>query len=183
MLVWFDCETTGLDPALCAMLEVAVVLTDDALTERAVFTTPILFRGHIPNEWARKQHEKSGLLAECYAAKKGTGEIEGEILEFLRTHGVAEKAGVLAGSSIHFDRSFIRSHMPRLDAHLHYRMADVSSLNELSSRFARPVYEGRPTVPKEQIAHRALADIRASIGTLRYYLDRGLFGLDAGKVA
>jgi oligoribonuclease len=73
--------------------------------------------------------------------------------------------------------------MPRLDAHLHYRMADMSSLNELSSRFARPVYEGRPTVPKEQIAHRALADIRASIGTLQYYIDRGLFGLDAGKVA
>lgn len=182
MLVWFDCETTGLDPALCSMLEVAVVLTDDTLAERAVFTTPILFRGHITNEWARKQHEKSGLLAECHAAKRGTSHVEQDILGFLREQGVAEKAGVLAGSSIHFDRGFIRAHMPWLDAYLHYRMVDVSTLNELSSRFARSVYESRPTVPKEQIAHRALADIRASIGTLRYYLDRGLFG-GSGKVA
>lgn len=185
MLVWFDCETTGLEPSADSMLEVAVVLTDAALKERAVFTTPIHFAEKIANDWARGQHERSNLLAECRKAERDTQRIEQDILDFLHAHGVAAKAGVLAGSSIHFDRGFIRAHMPRLDAYLHYRMVDVSSLNELSSRFARSVYEKRPTVPKAQIAHRALADIRASIGTLQYYIDCGLFGLeglDGGKV-
>ncbi len=175
MLIWLDSETTGLSPEQCEMLEVAIVLTNERLEEIAVYESAIRFRGHIDNEWARNQHEKSGLLAECHEAEMTTAEAEQDILRFLRAHGVAAKAGVLAGSSIHFDRSFLRAKMPELDGFLHYRMVDTSSLNELSSRFAREVYEKRPTIPKADIPHRALADIRASIGLLRYYLDAGLF--------
>jgi oligoribonuclease len=56
--------------------------------------------------------------------------------------------------------------MPRLDAHLHYRMIDVSSVKELCRRWYPRVYFGQP---EKGLAHRALADIRESIRELRYY--------------
>jgi oligoribonuclease len=56
--------------------------------------------------------------------------------------------------------------MPTLDAHLHYRLIDVSSIKELSRRWYPRAYFNSP--PK-QGGHRALADIRESIEELKYY--------------
>jgi oligoribonuclease len=56
--------------------------------------------------------------------------------------------------------------MPTLDAHLHYRNIDVSSIKELSRRWYPRVYF---QMPKKDGGHRALADILESIQELRYY--------------
>ncbi len=56
--------------------------------------------------------------------------------------------------------------MPELDAYLHYRMVDVSSIKELTRRWYPRVYFNQP---EKGLAHRALADIRESIRELRYY--------------
>jgi oligoribonuclease len=56
--------------------------------------------------------------------------------------------------------------MPALDAWLHYRMVDVSSIKELCRRWFPRIYFGQP--PKG-LAHRALADIQESIRELQYY--------------
>jgi oligoribonuclease len=56
--------------------------------------------------------------------------------------------------------------MPELDAHLHYRNIDVSSVKELTKRWFPKVYF---QLPKKSGGHRALADIRESIAELRYY--------------
>src|SRR5919206_217018 len=64
------------------------------------------------------------------------------------------------------DRGFLARDMPNLDAHLHYRMIDVSSIKELCRRWYPRVYFGQPA---KGLAHRALADIRESILELRYY--------------
>jgi oligoribonuclease len=56
--------------------------------------------------------------------------------------------------------------MPRLDAHLHYRMIDVSSIKELCRRWFPRSYYGQPA---KGLAHRALADIQESIRELEYY--------------
>src|SRR5262249_49676794 len=68
--------------------------------------------------------------------------------------------------SIATDRSFIARDMPELDAFLHYRMVDVSSIKELCRRWYPRVYFAQPA---KGLAHRALADIRESIRELRYY--------------
>jgi oligoribonuclease len=175
-LVWFDCETTGLDPRNDKLLEVAVVLTDGRLQERAVFRAVLYFDKPIQNDWVRNQHTQSGLLEACQVATRTREEVDQGIVDWLETHGIPAKAGVLAGSSIHFDRSFIREHLPRLDAALHYRMVDTSSFNEVAMRFAPEAYASRPSVPKEKIAHRAMPDIRHSISVLQHYLKAGLFG-------
>ena len=54
--------------------------------------------------------------------------------------------------------------MPRLEAFLHYRNIDVSSLKELVQRW----YPALPAYEKEK-AHLALSDIKESINELRYY--------------
>jgi len=56
--------------------------------------------------------------------------------------------------------------MPALDAHLHYRNIDVSTIKELSKRWYPRTYF---QAPKKQGGHRALADILESIEELKYY--------------
>ena len=64
------------------------------------------------------------------------------------------------------DRSFIARDMPMLDAFLHYRSVDVSTMKELVRRWYPDVYANGP---KKVGSHRALGDIRESIDELRYY--------------
>jgi oligoribonuclease len=56
--------------------------------------------------------------------------------------------------------------MPTLDAFLHYRIVDVSSIKELSRRWFPRAYFAAPA---KRGNHRALADILESIEELRYY--------------
>jgi len=64
------------------------------------------------------------------------------------------------------DRSFLARDMVDLEAFLHYRIVDVSSIKELSRRWFPRAYFNAP--PKRG-NHRALADIQESIEELRYY--------------
>jgi oligoribonuclease len=84
----------------------------------------------------------------------------------VRSHVAEPRKAPLCGNSIATDRSFIARDMPALDAYLHYRMVDVSSIKELARRWYPRVYFASP--PKHG-GHRALADIRESIQELRYY--------------
>ncbi len=79
----------------------------------------------------------------------------------------------VAGSTVGFDRRFLREHMPKLEALFHYRSVDVSSITELARRWAPEVYAGRPKAGK---AHRALDDVRESVAYLKYYRDAGFIG-------
>jgi len=55
--------------------------------------------------------------------------------------------------------------MPSLDAFLHYRIVDVSSIKTLVSQW----YDGKYESPKKKDEHRALTDIEESIEELDYY--------------
>ena len=64
------------------------------------------------------------------------------------------------------DRAFLARDMTDLDAFLHYRIVDVSSIKELSRRWYPRTYFNAPAKTGN---HRALADIQESIEELRYY--------------
>ncbi|KAJ9092685.1 hypothetical protein QFC21_006752 [Naganishia friedmannii] len=65
---------------------------------------------------------------------------------------------------------FLAKGMPELDAHLHYRIVDVSSIKELTKRWYPGDVARRAEKNKERfISHRALDDIRASIRELETY--------------
>ena len=72
----------------------------------------------------------------------------------------------LGGNTVATDRGFLARDMAELEAHLHYRIIDVSSIKELSRRWFPRAYFAAPT---KNGGHRALADIRESIAELRYY--------------
>jgi oligoribonuclease len=114
----------------------------------------------------REMHEHSGLLDEIRAATLTVPEAERQVLDYIRSVVPDPRSAPLCGNSIATDRAFISRDMPELDAYLHYRMVDVSSIKELTRRWYPRVYFGQP---QKGLAHRALADIKESIRELRYY--------------
>ncbi len=88
------------------------------------------------------------------------------MLAYVREHCAEGSRPPLAGNTVGTDRAFISRDMKDLDAFLHYRIVDVSSIKELSRRWFPRAYFAAPT---KRGNHRALADIQESIEELRYY--------------
>ena len=163
---WLDLEMTGLDPAADRILEAALIVTGrdfgEVLTEweTAVVQPPELLAGM--NEWCQRTHAASGLL------DRVPGGITEEALDARLAASVEAYWGevpvILCGNSIGQDRKFVDRYLPRFAAKLHYRMLDVSSFKVLVQELYGKKFAKRNT-------HRALDDIRESIGELRYYLN------------
>jgi oligoribonuclease len=110
-------------------------------------------------------HTSSGLLDEL-AAGTTLEDAEAQVLSYVREHVPEPRRAPLAGSSVYTDRGFIVRDLPALDAWLHYRLVDVSTIKELSRRWFPRAYFAAPA---KHGGHRALADILESIEELRYY--------------
>jgi oligoribonuclease len=168
-LVWIDCEMTGLDLARDALIEIACLVTDGDLAilddgVDLVIKPPAEALDQMADV-VRQMHTTSGLLAEL-AAGVTLAEAQDQVLGYVRGHVAEPRKVPLCGNSIATDRSFIARDMAELDAYLHYRMVDVSSVKELARRWYPRAYFASP--PKHG-GHRALADITESIRELRYY--------------
>jgi oligoribonuclease len=169
-LVWADCEMTGLDLRRDALIEIAVLVTDSELRVLddgvdIVITAPDeLLDGMQPV--VREMHAHSGLTEAVRASTTTVAEAEQQVLDYLRKHVPEARTVPLCGNSIATDRAFLARDMPELDAFLHYRMVDVSSIKELCRRWYPRVYFSQP---QKGLAHRALADVKESIRELRYY--------------
>jgi oligoribonuclease len=167
-LVWVDCEMTGLDLEKDALIEIAVLVTDENLNLLGdgidlVIQTPPGKLEEMSQE-VRAMHTESGLIEKL---KDGVpmSFAEEKILEYLANFTVAGKSPI-AGNSIGMDRNFINRDMPKLGSFLHYRSVDVSSIKELARRWYPKVYFN---APKKTGNHRALGDIQDSIAELKYY--------------
>ena len=172
-LIWMDLEMTGLDPDNDLIIEMATIVTDGTLNviaEGPVFAiaTPEEKLAAM-DEWNQTHHSASGLIDRIRKSEVTLLEAEAATLAFIEQHAERNTAP-LCGNSIWQDRRFLARHMPTLEAYLHYRIIDVSSLKELARRW-RPELLGELT---KKNAHTALADIRESIDELRFYRDRFL---------
>lgn len=174
MLLWIDTETTGLDPTKGALLEVALVVTDNQLNEVAASEWVLPFDpesigpgGFDVDKFVIDMHTTNGLWVESARALAHLGVpniIEGTILAECRKW-TAHKSGPICGSTIAFDRAWLAQHMPAVAAHFTHRNFDVSVLGEMARIWAPEVWDVRPKAE----AHRALPDIRASIELARYW--------------
>lgn len=175
-MFWFDLETEGLDENEDAILEVACVVTDsqlNVLKKRRWSVKP-------GGGWSRRtlkakspfvynMHDQSGLITDVVARGRHFTSIGFEVLGWVYNEG-AEKTDPMCGSSIHFDRKFIKTNWPQVDALFSYRIIDVSSEKETMKRF-RPEWAAEwAAIEDSRIkAHRALPDVLQSIEEFKFY--------------
>ena len=160
---------TGLDLAADELVEVAVVVTDFDLTPigpgLAVVIKPDRSAWENMGDFVREMHTSSGLIDEVPNGVS-LADAEFAILEYILKYVPTAQQAPIAGNSIGTDRAFLAKFMPRVDAHLHYRSIDVSSIKELARRWFPRIYFNAPA---KNGGHRALADILESIRELQYY--------------
>ncbi|WP_308036609.1 oligoribonuclease [Actinoplanes sp. DH11] len=170
LLVWIDCEMTGLDLGKDKLIEVAALVTDPELNVLGEGVDLVIHADDAALDAmppvVRDMHAKSGLTDEVRRSAITMAEAEEAVLTYIREFVPNPRTAPLCGNSIATDRGFLARDMPALDAHLHYRMIDVSSIKELCRRWYPRVYFGQPA---KGLSHRALADIRESIRELEYY--------------
>jgi oligoribonuclease len=167
-LVWIDCEMTGLDPEKERLLEIAVVVTGPHLTPRIEGPVCVIHQSdellNKMDAWNKGTHGRSGLIDKVKASTTTEQDAEEQILAFIKKY-VSKNASPLCGNTISQDRRFLVKFMPKLEAYLHYRNLDVSTLKELSKRWKPEVFNSF----KKQQKHTALADVHESIEELAYY--------------
>jgi oligoribonuclease len=166
--LFLDLETTGLDPARCSILECAAVVVDSGLvvleeTEMGLhfdldqhdMIDPVVVEMHTANE----------LWSDCEQIADDVDTLVCVLDGVIDRYEWDEGKPILAGSSIHFDRSFLQVHAPAIVTRLHYRMLDVSSLKMLRRD------AGAPDMPKGDEPHRALPDALYSLAQARQIRD------------
>jgi oligoribonuclease len=170
LLVWVDCEMTGLEVGRDVLIEVAALVTDPDLNVLGDGVDVVIHAddSHLGRmvDVVQTMHRDSGLTEEVRASAMTVGQAEDLVMDYVTTYVKEPRSAPLCGNSIATDRGFLATEMPRFDAHLHYRMIDVSSIKELCRRWYPRVYYGQPA---KGLAHRALADIKESIRELAYY--------------
>jgi oligoribonuclease len=161
---------TGLDLGKDTLIEVAALVTDPDLNVLGEGVDLVIHADDAAldamPDVVRDMHAKSGLTDEVRRSTVTLAEAEEAVLNYVQQYVPNPRTAPLCGNSIATDRNFLARDMPILDAHLHYRMIDVSSIKELCRRWYPRVYFGQP---QKGLAHRALADIRESIKELEYY--------------
>jgi len=174
-ILWIDLEMTGLDPVEDRILEVAAIVTDWDFNEldvyeAAVKVSPTLMKKRMVNGpskdfWLRFPDSYNSLVEQNKEKGRSGAAIEKELIQLIDKHFDKDVPVLLGGNSIHMDRRFIISEWKKLDAHLNYRMLDVSAF--------KVVFEGKYNKKfSKPDAHRALEDIRGSIMELKYYLGK-----------
>ena len=161
---------TGLELSSDLLIEVACVITDENLELvddgiDLVISAPAQALADM-EPVVVAMHSESGLDKAVLASTLSLADAEAQVLAYVRKHVPEPRKAPLCGNSIATDRGFIARDMPELDAYLHYRMVDVSSVKELARRWYPRAYFASPA---KKGGHRALADILESVQELRYY--------------
>lgn len=167
-LIWLDLEMTGLVPEIHRIVEIATVVTDSELNILAQGPVIAIYQPEEElakmNDWVRNQHTQSGLVERIKASTYTEAQAEKETLAFLAEY-VEKGASPLCGNSIHMDRYFLNRYMPDLIGFCHYRNLDVSTLKELTRRWAPEI----ASELRKESKHLALDDIIESIDELKFY--------------
>ena len=170
-LIWIDLEMTGLDSKTDSIIEIATVVTDSQLNPIAEGPVLAIHQNDemlaAMDDWNRKHHGESGLVARVRASRIDEREAEQQTLAFLRQY-VPPGQSPMCGNSICQDRRFMARCMPELEAYFHYRNLDVSTLKELGRRW----YPEQVKNFRKSSAHLALQDVMDSIEELRFYREQ-----------
>lgn len=161
-LAWIDLETTGLNPSFDLILAYGVRITDEKLN---LITEAELVIGHTDeaiasrnvSPYVQEMHTKNGLWEKVRQSVHTEADAGRDLYACLERHLAGEK-GILAGNSVHFDRSFIWEVWPKVLDLLSHRHLDVSVFKVLQGVWGLPDFGGG-----KEAAHTPLADLDASM--------------------
>jgi oligoribonuclease len=171
-LFWLDLETSGLNPQIHRILEAAVVVTDENLNE--LFGISTLIDANLDAvEWlpsAREIHTANRLIEDLKdpsIPKLKIEQLSEWLLEIANAFGCTKTesspGSPLCGSTVSFDRSFLKLRAAAFLDQIDYHNVDVSSIHELAKRWYSHHHSDIEST------HRALPDIRFSIERLAWY--------------
>lgn len=162
---------TGLNPQIERIIEIAVVVTGPTLEPRIEGPVLVIHQSEEllgkMDAWNKGTHGRSGLIEKVKTSTLTEEHAQQQIIEFLARY-VPKGKVPLCGNSIGQDRRFLALYMPKLEAFLHYRNVDVSTLKELAKRWKPEAYSSFKKAQK----HTALADVYESIEELAHYRTR-----------
>lgn len=129
------------------------------------------------DDWCTSHHGLSGLTQAVLASTTTHEQAADALLAYIRRYIPGRGIGLLAGSSVHADKAFLRkAPYDRVMEHLHYRILDVSTIKEAVRRWTPPAPEpagGAAAVKNhkryKESKHRARDDILDSIAEARQY--------------
>lgn len=187
--IWVDLETTGIKANRDVPLELGLRLTDTDGNEISRFTSLVSVPGwdyHMEEalDLVKEMHTESGLIADLKNKSDEMGahnfhtefslwSIDTAVCAWLESNNVLAKEFPITGSSVHFDREFIRGYFPLLFNFFTHRIVDISVVKELCKKLNPAVYAKLPD--KQPGVHRVQVDIDNSIQEFRFYRDNFLW--------
>lgn len=174
-VLWLDLETTGLVPEKTVILEVGAKIVDTKFNIISEFNKVVQY-DPLPDmdAWCFVTHTKSGLLKEVLGDNSVPLKfVELAICSWLNNHFTDNKVElsndnisyegqiILTGTGIHFDRRYIRYHMPKLNELLHHRMIDITAAYYFNKMFTNKQLPEKTS--SKDLGHRAMSDIDNSI--------------------
>ena len=171
--IGIDIETTGLDPEAGHILEVGVVLFDHELKEQASTRLLCVDPDGVKlcaerdlDPFILEMHTKSGLLDEIDQVEWDDEVTEESIAGFIQIvaswHEMLGGKQPMLGSSVHFDRAWLKVHMPELEALFSHRNIDASSLREYAKVVDPDKHADLEATLTQRATHRAVDDVMAS---------------------
>ena len=188
-MVWFDLETTGIEPDESLLLEVACMVTDRYGYVLGSFETLVRDSQYRPTTdpestrskavpFVQDMHDKSGLWDEIDKAsihEWGMFEAHDMLEKFLEDYfplpRAREQLLPISGSSVHFDRGWLNHYMPGLlPTFFSHRDIDVSSTNEQIKLHNPDLLKHLPEFWTPIGAHRGTPDLIDSIMQYRFQI-------------
>lgn len=171
---WLDLETTGLEEREGIVLEVGVAVTRvefpfELINARSWVVKPS------DNDWQKmmvpkvvEMHTKTGLITDVDFALMGVGAVEESVVNWLNETCGKKSTVMLCGSGVtHFDRRWLKFHMPVLEDRFNYQTLDVGVIRRAFSLSGGP--DPKFWGLTDGTMHRALDDVLDHLEEWRQY--------------
>lgn len=170
LLLWTDCEFTGLEVEKGhKVIEIGALVTTLALEEVDAYESFVQYDWDFvesmmqTNPWWDGRDDDITRMRAGVQTGKPPQAVDAELVDLTDAYFLSEKPS-LCGNSVHSDKKHIDVEFPEFASRLDYRIIDVTSLKLLAFAYQGIRYG------EKSYQHHATNDIRESVDELRFLL-------------